>query len=70
MSKTVVFSREIYSRKNIEYTMSAFDKICTMDLSVIDNNYVVFFSDNKLPMDRTIKEFENYLIGIVRQNEF
>ena len=64
MTKELWLNKEIYSKDLIRKTMIEYEDYAK--LSVIDyEDYIcVLFIDCKYNEDRTVKEFENYLIGL------
>ena len=63
MSK-LVLKKEIYSACTIETAVSAFRNIASITVESQSQQFVLQFSDCKTDTDLTIKEFENYLIGL------
>jgi len=62
--KIVKYNRSIYSNRAIDEAILAYSQLATITKS-INNEYVELTFDNcKYDDDITVKEFENYLIGI------
>lgn len=57
-------NKDIYSEDNIKKTVSVYQGYALIDIINSDSNYVLRFNDCKYSEILTIKEFENYLIGI------
>jgi hypothetical protein len=57
-------NREIYSRKNVEGAREAYKKIAKIVIKEGKSHIRVIFLRCKYGEERTVKEFENYLIGI------
>ena len=69
LSKLLI-SKDIYSDLAVSMTISAFEYLCKIDIVDNDTYWTCLFRDCKLDFYLTIKEFENYLIGMSRQNDF
>lgn len=62
--KKIEFSCELFSEKNIEQALADYKKIANTSIKKSDKYYIVRFWSCKYNESRTIKEFENYLIGL------
>lgn len=56
--------KEIYSLDNINEAVGAYKDICSIDITEIDNEYILCFVDTKYDANKTMNEFENYLIAL------
>lgn len=57
-------NREIYSRENVDAAREAYREIAKISVKEKKDYIRVFFLNCKYGEERTVKEFENYLIGI------
>lgn len=64
MMKTLKLSKELYSLINIEETIDVYDRLANIEILHRNNCYLLSFSGCRYDTNRTIKEFENYLIGL------
>lgn len=62
--KKLKVNRSIYSDKTIKSTMQAYQHLATITVQNIGDYTVLTFRKCKFDEERTVKEFENYLIGI------
>ena len=62
--KKIRLKKEIYSRQNLNEAIKAYGNIARILILPNKDEYVMQFFDCKYGEDRTIKEFENYLIGL------
>lgn len=62
--KIIEIHSEIYRYKSVMRAISAYNGLAKIKLVKNDNYYVLEFDQCKYDEDRTIKEFENYLIGV------
>lgn len=60
----LILKKEIYSVKSIETAILAFRDIASITFFDQAPQFILQFSNCKADMDLTIKEFENYLIGL------
>lgn len=67
MKNKIFLNKEIYQRENIEYVIDIYKEISKISLDEKDECYVVSSNmDNKI----LLKEFENYVIGIIGKYGF
>ena len=57
-------NKSIYEFKKIRYTIQAFGGICEVDIKEDSVYWICIFSKCGFDLERTIREFENYLISI------
>ncbi len=62
--KKLVLKQEIFSLKNIKEAQEAYKKIANIMVVEKQGSVVIRFLHCKYDEDRTVKEFENYLIGL------
>lgn len=62
--KTVKYNRCIYSDESIKQAMKIFCNHANTKVKFERDYAIVFFSNFKYEEDQTIKEFENYMIGV------
>ena len=60
----LLLRKEIYSSESINHTIAAYEGFA--EFTVIDGgeHIIVTFNNCKYDEERTVKEFENYLIGL------
>ncbi len=56
--------KEIYQKKNIHQAIVAYRGISDVNLQDQGNYWILQFTNCKYDEARTIREFENYLIGL------
>lgn len=64
MMRVLNLSKDLYSIENIERTAKVYKDYAKIKVKNEDEYYFVSFDKCKYDEDRTIKEFENYLIGL------
>lgn len=57
-------NRELFSNQSIERTMQTYKRYATMTVSYDAHYVTVTFRKCKYDAEQTVKEFENYLIGV------
>ena len=62
--KTLVLNTEIYSLSNVEKARRAYKDYATVLIRNRDNKLRAYFLHCRYDENQTIKEFENYLIGL------
>lgn len=62
--KKLILNREIYSNQSIARTMQAYSNHAMITVNYDACYATVFFDQRKYDSDQTIKEFENYMIGV------
>lgn len=62
--KKLILNRDIYSNYSIEKTMQAYRNHAVMTVYYDACYATVSFLQCKYDSDQTIKEFENYMIGV------
>lgn len=62
--KTIRFNRSIYSSEALQRTIAAFKRHAFITIKFRENVALVTFWFCRYGESQTIKEFENYLIGI------
>lgn len=62
--KKVIFNRKIYSDATIEHTMKIYKSHAVTTVKYKKNDAIVTFWKCKYEEEQTIKEFENYMIGV------
>lgn len=62
--KTIKFNRCVYSDETIKQSMNAFCNHVKTKVKFESNYAIMFFSNFKYDENQTIKEFENYMIGV------
>ncbi len=62
--REIAFKRYIYSETSIKETIDAYKGIATITANIENDQVLITFLNCKYDEDRTIKEFENYLIGV------
>ena len=62
-------SKNIYDYSKIRSSVEAFEGIVNTDVSEEKERYVCRFDNFKLDQNKTIMEFENYLINLMNRSE-
>lgn len=70
MNSILELSKDIYSIDIIEKVSEAFNEICDVQIIEKDDVFQCTFLNNVTDTELTIKEFENYLIGLSRKHEY
>ena len=70
MNNNLLLPKEIYSACMINRAVADFKGVCTIDIKDEENYYSCIFKSCIYDEIQTLEEFENYLIGCVRQNEY
>lgn len=68
--KKIKLSSSIYEQRKILEAIHAFQGFCTISINYRDGYYCLYFSKCKHDVNKTIGEFENYLIDLsnIREN--
>lgn len=64
MMKVLNLNKALFSVENIEKTAVVYKEYARINIKTENMYYRVSFDKCKYDEDRTIKEFENYLIGL------
>lgn len=67
MKNRLFLSKEIYSYYYIEQTRTVYEKLADISVNEDENYWICEFCDCKYEIERTKKEFENYLIQLWNQ---
>lgn len=62
--KKIQINKTIFSDEAIQITIKAYNGYANMSVESRDDYAIVTFQDCKYDEEQTVKEFENYLIGI------
>jgi hypothetical protein len=62
--KILTLNKNIYSKKAISLACEAYRDFATILLAELGGNYIILFRKCRYNPETTIKEFENYLIGV------
>ena len=60
----LILNNDIYSALNIRIASDAFSGLCSVTVEKVPGSALLVFTSCKYDEDRTIHEFENYLIGL------
>ena len=60
----LILKNDIYSAVNIRSAIDAFSGLCSITEENTPDSVLLIFTTCKYDEDRTILEFENYLIGL------
>ena len=60
----LIIDLEIYSKKNIETVKELYKNLANIEEKTSGNKISLTFKNCRLDIRRTMKEFENYLIGL------
>lgn len=67
--KVLQLNKELYSREVIESVRKEYRQVCQTALAETENYYVCTFLNTRYDLEMTQKEFEDYLIGRMWQDE-
>ena len=62
--KRIKFNRTIYSDNSIKSAIHAFSELAIVSVKLKSDYIILTFWKCKYTEDQTVKEFENYVIGI------
>lgn len=62
--KMIRFSKNIYSQNSIRQACTAYRELAKIDIVEMKDHFLVTFRKCQYDEETTVKEFENYLIGI------
>ena len=63
-------NNSIFPKEPVCLAVEAFSEICQMEIKQVGEYLMCSFFDCKEDVDLTKKEFENYLIGYMKQNGY
>ncbi|HAE53132.1 MAG TPA: hypothetical protein DCG30_07755 [Ruminococcus sp.] len=67
---SIIFNREIYPRKIIEYTAYIFKNLCEIDITESDCDFICRFKSlSEINEIKVIREFENYMIDYINSEK-
>ena len=55
---------EIFSENNVRLAMEAYGDLARIQMDIQGEYYILQIEDTKYDESRTVKEFENYLVGL------
>jgi hypothetical protein len=61
----LTLAKEIYPLSCIEDSCTAYKKLCSIQIYDKDGHYLLRFSNCRFDENKTLREFENYLIQLV-----
>lgn len=67
MNSCLFLNKTLYDEKSIKRTISDFSHIAAIKLIEETDYWKCFFDYTKVSVDKTIHEFENYLIAVSNQ---
>lgn len=70
MNNCLSLSKEIYGRNIIEKVIKAYSEICDVQIVEHKKYYDCIFRKTLMDTELTMKEFEDYLIGLTRKYEY
>lgn len=70
MSNCLRLSKELYLKNIIEKVIEDYSEICNVKIVDEGNYFECIFVDTIMDMETTMKEFEDYLIGLTRKYEY
>ncbi len=68
MRRTIEYNKTIYDKKIIENAIADFYGVVSIRLKDSKDVYTCIFSSFKSEQERTIREFENYIIALMNQH--
>ena len=70
MNNVLYLNKEIYNKSNLQIAIRDYSNITKIEVKEVHGYYSCTFRDCKFDAGITILEFENYLIGITRKNDY
>ena len=70
MNDCLKLSKEFYTKNIIEKVIKDYSEICNVRLIEEEKYYNCIFIDTIMDAEITMKEFEDYLIGLTRKYEY
>lgn len=70
MNNCLQLNKDIYSRDIIEKVSEVYAQMCDVQIVEKDTFFECRFFNTITDMELTMKEFENYLIGLSRKYEY
>lgn len=70
MDNYLKLSKELYKKCRIEQAVRDYAQICQIEVKEEKACYLCCFSNMRFDVKTVISEFENYLIGLTRKNEY
>lgn len=61
---TLNLSKEIYQKPSVLEAMKDYEKLARIQFGEADHYWNLYFFETRYDMQKTVSEFENYLIGI------
>ena len=62
--KQIIITKEIFSKTSLERAMQDYSNLCEFSIAEKADEWEVRFSNCRFDEQRTVNEFENYLIGL------
>lgn len=62
--RKIQINSEVFSERTIKQAMNDYKDIAKTSLQVKSKNFIITFWEFKYAEDQTLKEFENYMIGL------
>lgn len=66
--KAIEFSKQVYSLNSVRIVAAVYQNYATITIEEDTERILVTFEKCRFSEERTVKEFENYLIGIENSN--
>ena len=67
MNHELLLSKEVYSKSDLQIAMDAYRSFADISIFERDQYWQIDFAHCKYGAERTMKEFENYMIGLANQ---
>jgi hypothetical protein len=61
--------QEIFSQAVIQQAIADYQGLAQIQMTITDTDYCLLFKNCIYPIERTMKEFENYVIGLTYQKK-
>jgi hypothetical protein len=61
--------QEIFSQVVIQQAIADYQGLAQIQMTITDTDYCLSFQNCLYPIERTMKEFENYVIGLTFQKK-
>lgn len=61
-------NKNIFSQSSISYAIDVFESLCVIIVSEDEKYFICSFDNCKYDVEKSKKEFENYLIDLINSN--
>ncbi len=64
MKNKLFLNKEIYTERNIKRAIKAYEELATIKIEQEEQYFICEIIDSRYDLQRTVWEFENYIIGL------